>query len=232
MDARPPAAPKPCCVCGEAGGKHCTKCKSCHCCSKACQLVDWYDRGHKAGSSREEPAIVEDIFLADGSKAAALISVTPTEKTDATAPSDDAPDWRGTCAICLDLLPVERGRQTFYNCCCKRICLECSDKYKYDTRCPLCRMHKCESAAESLRLLQKNSDKGNAEAQAQLAHLYQNGTMGLKQNFKRAVQLYKLAAAQSHAPALYSLGHCHVVGVGVEINLKAALLWFRRAAEQ
>ncbi|KAJ1447540.1 hypothetical protein M885DRAFT_575793 [Pelagophyceae sp. CCMP2097] len=34
-----PAAPEPCCVCHESGGKHCTKCKSRHYCSKACQLV-------------------------------------------------------------------------------------------------------------------------------------------------------------------------------------------------
>ncbi|KAJ1463498.1 hypothetical protein M885DRAFT_556383 [Pelagophyceae sp. CCMP2097] len=27
------ATPKPCCVCAEQGGKHCTKCKSRHYCS-------------------------------------------------------------------------------------------------------------------------------------------------------------------------------------------------------
>ncbi|KAJ1461414.1 hypothetical protein M885DRAFT_269388 [Pelagophyceae sp. CCMP2097] len=40
MDAPPAAAVlKPCCVCAEPGGKHCTKCKSRHYCGKACQLV-------------------------------------------------------------------------------------------------------------------------------------------------------------------------------------------------
>ncbi|KAJ1456087.1 hypothetical protein M885DRAFT_616617 [Pelagophyceae sp. CCMP2097] len=46
MDA-PPAAPKPCCVCAAPGGKHCTLCKSRHYCSKACQVIDWKERGHK-----------------------------------------------------------------------------------------------------------------------------------------------------------------------------------------
>jgi len=44
----PARCPKPCCVCYEPGGKHCTECKSQHYCSKACQRVDWYERGHKA----------------------------------------------------------------------------------------------------------------------------------------------------------------------------------------
>jgi len=43
----PPITRKPCCVCGEAGGKHCTLCKARHYCSRKCQLVDWKKRGHK-----------------------------------------------------------------------------------------------------------------------------------------------------------------------------------------
>jgi hypothetical protein len=88
--AEPPvAAPKPCCVCDEPGGKHCTKCKSRHYCSKACQLVDW-KRGHNKACEqlttelsdrlldtlmpeklkiKEAPAIVEDVSPADGAKA-------------------------------------------------------------------------------------------------------------------------------------------------------------------
>ncbi len=84
--------PKPCCVCDAQNGKHCAKCKSRHYCSKKCQLVDWRERGHKAQCRqmaadfqdrlldelmpaklkiKEEPAIVGDVLLADGSKAAA-----------------------------------------------------------------------------------------------------------------------------------------------------------------
>ncbi|KAJ1455549.1 hypothetical protein M885DRAFT_565118, partial [Pelagophyceae sp. CCMP2097] len=83
------AIPKPCCVCAAPDGKHCVKCKSRHYCSKACQLVDWKKGGHKeqckqlaakfqdrlldelmpAKKVKEEPAIVTDVLLADGSKA-------------------------------------------------------------------------------------------------------------------------------------------------------------------
>ncbi|KAJ1461167.1 hypothetical protein M885DRAFT_611898 [Pelagophyceae sp. CCMP2097] len=88
MDAST-AASKPSCVCAAQNGKHCTKCKSRHYCSKACQLVDWR-RGHKAQCRqlasefqdhmldalmpekkvKEVPAIVEGVSLADGAKAA------------------------------------------------------------------------------------------------------------------------------------------------------------------
>jgi hypothetical protein len=45
-DAPPTGVRKPCTICNEQG-KHCTVCKSGHYCSKACQLVYWYERGHK-----------------------------------------------------------------------------------------------------------------------------------------------------------------------------------------
>jgi hypothetical protein len=61
---------------------------------------------------KEEPAIVDDVLLADGSKAAARLTALRTAKAaEAGAPNDDTPDWRATCAICLDLLPVDGARQ-------------------------------------------------------------------------------------------------------------------------
>jgi hypothetical protein len=124
MDAAPAAATAvkmPCCVCHAQNGKHCTICKSRHYCSKACQVVDW-KRGHNkackglatafqerllnelmpAKKPNEAPAVVED--TSDGAKAR-LSAVQAA--AEATALNDDAPDWRGTCAICLDLLPFE-----------------------------------------------------------------------------------------------------------------------------
>ncbi|KAJ1461258.1 hypothetical protein M885DRAFT_267022 [Pelagophyceae sp. CCMP2097] len=153
----PPAAagPMPCCICDEPGGKRCTTCKSRCYCSKACQLVDWKERGHKAQCKQltpefqdrlrglielmsnlmklnieEEPAVV-DVASAAGFNAAPRLPTGREEKTaegEATTLNDDAPDWlgrRGTCPICHDLLPSGEGA-TFYNCCCQSLCTACS----------------------------------------------------------------------------------------------------------
>ncbi|KAJ1461205.1 hypothetical protein M885DRAFT_611934 [Pelagophyceae sp. CCMP2097] len=264
-DAPAAAGRKPCCVCDEPGGKHCTKCKSRHYCSKACQLIDWNEGGHKAQCKqmaagfqdrlldelmpakkvKEAPAIVEDVLLADGSKAAARLSAVPTEKTAVmvTALNGDPLGWRGTCAICLDLPPVDDGQQTFYSCCCKRICAECADKCRqYDERCPLCRAP-FPTLPELLRRLQKHADRGNAEAQFQLGDAYSYGILGLEKNPKRARHFYELAAAQGYARAQFRFGTFYQFGYGVKIDYKTAMLgvaqsydeavkWYRLAAAQ
>ncbi|KAJ1457354.1 hypothetical protein M885DRAFT_615476 [Pelagophyceae sp. CCMP2097] len=255
MDAAPAAAArKPCCVCDEPGGKHCNNCKSRHYCSKACQLVDWNEGGHKAQCKKlatefsnrlldelmpakkvkEEPAIVEDVLLADGSKAAARLSAARTTVLAKTSALNDVkPNWRGTCAICLDQLPLEFDKQTFYECCCKTMCTICFEKCRqHDKRCPLCRAPPRESDAEWLRRLQKHVDKGNAQAQIALGDEYSHGGMGLQQNFKRAVQLYELAVAQGHAYALTHLGVCYERGLCVGIDHKTAAQLYQRAADQ
>jgi TPR repeat protein len=254
MDAPPAAAqPKPCCVCGDEGGKHCTLCKSRHYCSKKCQVVDWKEGGHKEACKqmakefqdrlldelmplkkvKEEPPIVADVAPAAGSKARLPAArTTSTALVKATAPNDGAPDWRGTCAICFDELPLGAAT-TFYSCCSKKICKECSDKcLQHDNRCPLCRTPASTSAAERLRRLQKHVDKGDAEAQNMLGDSYHEGQIGLKKSAKRAFQLYQLAAAQGYAPAQTSLGICFEHGHGAKIDYKSAAQWYRRAAEQ
>ncbi|KAJ1453276.1 hypothetical protein M885DRAFT_406008, partial [Pelagophyceae sp. CCMP2097] len=192
----------------------CTKCKSRHYCGKACQLVDWYDRGHKA-QCKQLAAEFQDRLL------------------DATTLNDAAPDWLGTCAICLDGLPVEANLRRFYVCCCKMMCMACSVKcQQHDDRCPLCRTPASKSDAELLRRLQKHVDKGNALAQMQLGNAYSSGARGLKQSFKRAFQLYELAAAQGCAVAQHNLGFCYACGHGVKIDYKVATRWWRLAAAQ
>jgi len=95
--------------------------------------------------------------------------------------NDDTHDWRGTCAICLDLLPLEPERRTFYACCCKKLCTACHEKCRqYDDRCPLCRKPIATSDAETLRRVQKHVDIGNADAQTVLADSYFKGRLGLK----------------------------------------------------
>jgi len=60
-DAPAAAVRKPCCVCAEPGGKQCTKCKSRHYCSRACQLADWSERGHKAACKQMASAFQDQL---------------------------------------------------------------------------------------------------------------------------------------------------------------------------
>jgi len=144
------------------------------------------------------------------------------------------PDWRGTCAICLDLLSLDSAREnSFLSCCCKKLCTECAEKsLEYDNRCPLCREPAAKSEAELLRRLQKNADEGHAEAQVQLGDAYSEGAHGLKKSLKRALPLFEAAAAQGNLRGQVKLGECYQLGNGVKINFKTAAQWFRRAAEQ
>jgi hypothetical protein len=256
-DASAAAARKPCCICAEPGGKHCTTCKSRHYCSKKCQLVDWSERGHKAQCRqmaaafqdrlldeimpeklkiKEEPPIVEDVVPAAGSRAGPRLPAARTATTavvEASAPNDVTSDWRGTCAICLEVLPSGDETQRFYECCCKTICWDCGVKcWQHDQRCPLCRSAPCKSNAERLRRVQKHVDKGNTIAQIMLGNAYRDGDMGLKKSLKRAAQSFELAATQGHAVAEALLGCCYEHGDGVTLNLKTAARWYRRSAEQ
>jgi len=183
---------------------------------------------------KEEPAIVADFVSADDSKAAArLPAVGSTALVKATALNDDSTDWRGTCAVCLDLMPVDATLHSFYPCCCKKICSDCSDKWRqHDSRCPRCLAPGLSTAAEVLHLLQAHSGKGHPEAQHQLGDSHRYGRLGLEKDLKVAFRFFELAAAQGHAEAQVQMGRCHTYGEGVEIDLESAARWVRRAADQ
>jgi len=214
------AAAKPCCVCDEPGGKHCTKCKSRFYCSKKCQVIDWKEGGHKARCGQL-------VALQDG--------VVPKNEATQARKIKEAPsgDWRGDCAICYHVLPLEADRQFFHECCCQSLCRTCSLKCKeYNTRCPLCRAHQSTTPAERLDRLQKHVAKGNAEAQLHLGHSYHGGFKGCQKSPERAVQNYALSAAQGNAVAQVVLGYSYEHGEGIKQDYAAAAMWYLRAANQ
>ena len=64
-----------------------------------------------------------------------------------------------------------------------------------------------------------------------LGSLYLNGD-GVPQDYGEAVRWYRLAAAQGHADAYYSLGVRYIFGEGVPQDYAEAVRWFRLAADQ
>lgn len=75
------------------------------------------------------------------------------------------------------------------------------------------------------------ADKGDAEAQLQLALLYASGASGTRDTSKAAKWMRK-AADQGLARAEYYLGLDYAHGQGVKKNEAEAVQWFRRAADQ
>jgi len=148
---------------------------------------------------KEAPAIVTDVAPATGLKVAPrlpTVETTTAAVVEASAPNGDTLDWCGTCDVCLDLLPCEATRQTLYLCCCKKVCKDCNVKCRqHDERCPHCRARAATSETEQMCRLQKQVDKGDAEAQLHLGSAYREGKYGLKKNTKRMFHLYNLAAA-------------------------------------
>lgn len=68
---------------------------------------------------------------------------------------------------------------------------------------------------------------GNLEAICDVASFCAN-----KGDDDRAVKLYRKAAEQGYADAQFALGRCYAMGKGVDMDVKNAVHWCRRAAMQ
>jgi hypothetical protein len=72
------------------------------------------------------------------------------------------------------------------------------------------------------------ADKGNSEAQFQIAKMYQSG-MKPDRKFKNALIWYNLAANNDHSVAQFNLGLMHAIGQGTRKNPKKADAWIAKA---
>jgi TPR repeat protein len=79
--------------------------------------------------------------------------------------------------------------------------------------------------------LQQAAEQGNAQAQAHLASMYEQGE-GVPKNLKMALHWYTEAAERGNAFAQGTLGWFYQYGIGVETNYPLALAWYRKAADQ
>ncbi len=86
-------------------------------------------------------------------------------------------------------------------------------------------------AAAAPQSLQALADKGQPEAQTDLALLYAKG-IGVPRDYARALQLFEQAAAQNYARAQFLAGLMHERGYGVARSYAAALALYRQAADQ
>lgn len=84
---------------------------------------------------------------------------------------------------------------------------------------------------QAVAFLEKASAAGSAEAQFELAKVYERGT-GVPVNEARALELYQTAADQDFADAINDLGFLHYQGgLGLPADPEKALTYFERAAD-
>jgi len=72
------------------------------------------------------------------------------------------------------------------------------------------------------------ADKGNAEAQFQIAKMFQSG-MKPDRKFKNALIWYNLAANNNHSVAQFNLGLMHAIGQGTKKDPRQAETWIGKA---
>jgi len=80
--------------------------------------------------------------------------------------------------------------------------------------------------------LRERAEKGDAEAQFELAKMYETGRGGLTKNFVEAERLYRLSAEQGDAFAQASLAILYRFGKGIPRDYVQAYVWFSLAASQ
>lgn len=88
-----------------------------------------------------------------------------------------------------------------------------------------------QERTDSIDVLRKSANAGDAGAQFNLAIMYYSGN-GVKQDYVEAAKWYRKAAEAGNAKAQVSLGLLLQYGDGVEIDITEAVKWYRKAAEE
>jgi uncharacterized protein len=84
--------------------------------------------------------------------------------------------------------------------------------------------------SQDLERLRQSAEKGDAQAQFELAWAYADGK-GVKKDEAKAFELFKQAAAQGHAKAQHNVAVRYLIGQGTKKNPTAAFEWEKKAAE-
>ena len=144
------------------------------------------------------------------------------------------PSPYGDCPICFLRMPTLNTGFAYYACCGKVICSGCfyaNAHIDLDKQlCAFCRIPSPEPGEEAFERIKKRAENGDAEAIGHLGQFYANGTNGLPQNYKKALELYHRAAELGSAAAYYNIGRIYNKGDGVEVDISKAMYYYELAA--
>ena len=82
---------------------------------------------------------------------------------------------------------------------------------------------------KALSLFTEAGELGDADAQAQVAYMYQNA-LGVEADYSKAMEWNNRAILQGNAQAQAQLGYMYHMGLGVTRNLDTAASWYTKAA--
>jgi len=199
-----------CASCGKEGNSEdmntCNKCKSVKYCNAACKKK--HRTKHKKACERRAAELHDKQLFKE-------------------------PPPREECPICMLTLPINANQSVFKSCCGKTICNGCRFAMFMSEEkdlCAFCRMPPPSSAEESIKRLKNLMDKGNGEAIYNLGGHYDEGTLGLPQDYQKANELYLTGGELGCADAYYNLGISYDNGNGVEVDKKKAKYYYELAA--
>lgn len=82
-----------------------------------------------------------------------------------------------------------------------------------------------------LKVVVKDADKGNPEAQYEMGNRYDEGR-DVAIDKKKAFEWYLKAAEQGHRNAQFNVGVCYENGEGVQPDQNMSMRWYAKAAQQ
>lgn len=85
--------------------------------------------------------------------------------------------------------------------------------------------------AKSKKKIISQAEQGDAQAQYELATMYENGK-GAEQNVVKALEWFNKAAENGHLGSMIDLGWFYQNGQYVEKDINKAIEWYEKAAEQ
>jgi hypothetical protein len=195
-----------CAACGDSddgGGslKACTACNLVKYCNRTCQVA--HRPAHKKACKKR----VAELFDEE------LFKQPP--------PNED-------CPICYLRLPIEEDQSGYQSCCGKMLCCGCvyantvaaADTERF--KCFFCRTEGSYSVEVRIESMKKRVEANDAVAMYNLGTYYLLGTIGLRQDNAKALELYRRSAKLGHNFAHLNLSIFYQTGcIGEKDTRKA-----------
>ena len=136
------------------------------------------------------------------------------------------------CPICMIRMPWLWSGYTYNLCCGKAVCSGCvyvSEGLGGDQLCPFCRAP-APTDKEMIKRIKKRIKASDSEAIFNLGCKYDKGTIGLRQNHTKALELWHRAGKLGNTDAYYNVGNAYLNGRGMQRDMKKAQYYWGLAA--